>query len=465
MNIHKRPSKALLLLASLAVATACLTRLVAAKPAGHYVAHEWGTFTSVQGGDGVLLDWHPLQSSVLPRFVYDWQHRGLDRRTTANLLVGKAALMALQRMETPVIYFYSDRQQTVDVSVNFPQGAITEWYPQACQIGPSSVPVPPAIAKLDEYAHKAGAAPGFSFAALLGQREIKESRLRWGGVEILPADKHSWLTGSLPADRSGSHYFAARETDSDYLRMYSTAATNPAPEVEKFLFYRGVGNFPTPLRVTMDTKDSVTLANTGPDPLTHLFVLGLANRSGTFLELDRLEPGAQRTVRLEDADRSGPIDKVADQLGQQMAEALEKEGLFQREASAMVHTWRDSWFEEDGVRVLYVLPRAWTDHTLPLALDPAPRQLVRVMVGRAEMLSPTLEQSLTSALLKAKEGDELQREFVMAQLRKLGRFAQPALGLATQGFDPETSQMAWDLFRTATENPKPAIAVANPGNR
>ena len=33
-------------------------------------------------------------------------------------------------METPVIYFYSDREQTVNVRVRFPHGLITEWYPQ-----------------------------------------------------------------------------------------------------------------------------------------------------------------------------------------------------------------------------------------------------------------------------------------------------------------------------------------------
>src|ERR1051326_7500271 len=38
---------------------------------GRLVAHEWGTFTSVQGGDGVLLDWRPLETSRLPGFVYD----------------------------------------------------------------------------------------------------------------------------------------------------------------------------------------------------------------------------------------------------------------------------------------------------------------------------------------------------------------------------------------------------------
>jgi hypothetical protein len=34
-----------------------------------------------------------------------------------------------QRMETPVIYFYSGQSRTVDVSVRFPRGEVTEWFP------------------------------------------------------------------------------------------------------------------------------------------------------------------------------------------------------------------------------------------------------------------------------------------------------------------------------------------------
>src|SRR6266516_1282212 len=113
---------------------------------GHegFVAHEWGTFTSVQGGDGVLLDWRPLETSKLPKFVYDWKNPGLNRRQGGQMPMQKQALLTLQRMETPVIYFYAEQKQNVDVSVDFPKGLITEWYPQASQIGPSYVPTPAA---------------------------------------------------------------------------------------------------------------------------------------------------------------------------------------------------------------------------------------------------------------------------------------------------------------------------------
>src|SRR5690349_20688122 len=105
-----------------------------------FVVHEWGTFTSVQGGDGILLTWRPLVTSQLPGFVHDWQKPGLNRRFGGPGLISKGAMVTLQRMETPVVYFYTDKKQTVDLSVGFPKGLITEWFPQVHEIGPSFVP-------------------------------------------------------------------------------------------------------------------------------------------------------------------------------------------------------------------------------------------------------------------------------------------------------------------------------------
>src|SRR5436190_15318671 len=95
-----------------------------------FVAHEWGTFTSVQAADGVLIEWNPFVTAELPKFVYQRDRPGESARNLSAYIGGKGAFLALQRMETPVIYFYSDQDRTVDVSVQFPQGVVTEWYPQ-----------------------------------------------------------------------------------------------------------------------------------------------------------------------------------------------------------------------------------------------------------------------------------------------------------------------------------------------
>jgi hypothetical protein len=391
-----------------------------------FVAHEWGTFTSVQGSDGKLLDWRPLQTSQLPQFVYNWQNPGFNRQPIGPAPFTKNVLITLQRMETPVIYFYADEKQSVDVSVDFPKGLITEWYPQATQIGPSAIPAPAAIAKADELAHKAGAKPDFTFASLLRNHAARESRARWTGIEILPVNESGHTARSLQQDRSGSHYFSARDTDSAYIRVDSSGTTNCSAEYEKFIFYRGAGSFATPLRVTME-KDAVTLENAGTESLRHLFVLGLKDGAGNCIPVERLAPGEKRTVQINLDSYIKLKKKLSEQLCQSMAAALAREGLYEREAQAMVNTWRDSWFEEDGLRVLYTLPREWTDRTLPLTLDPKPRELVRVMVGRAEVFTPATEKKLSDALALAQKGDSEARAVVMSECKKLGRFAEPAL--------------------------------------
>src|SRR5438067_1523162 len=97
-----------------------------------FVVHEWGTFTSIAGKDGVALEWRPLNGSIdLPKFVHTMQQEGLGLRHSRT----KAELTALVRMETPVLYFYSSREMNVSAEVNFPNGKITEWYPQARSVG------------------------------------------------------------------------------------------------------------------------------------------------------------------------------------------------------------------------------------------------------------------------------------------------------------------------------------------
>jgi hypothetical protein len=49
------------------------------------------------------------------------------------------------------------------------------------------------------------------------------------------------------------------------------------------------------------------------------------------------------------------------------------------------------------------------------------------MVGRAEVLTPGTQKKLSDALAKAQQGDSEARATVMAECKKLGRFAEPAL--------------------------------------
>ena len=361
---------------------------MAASAQDDFVAHEWGTFTSVQGGDGELLPWCPLQTSELPAFV----HVGFIPKG------GPKGLVALQRMETPVIYFYTGNNLNVDVRVDFSLGIITEWYPRMS----SAVP-------------------------------MAQDHAAWKNLRLVSsANADPQLEAQLPLAKSGNRYFAAREPHSAFVQTEAAGATNTPTETEKFIFYRGVGSFPTPLRAGVDDNNFVTVKNNGDEKIARLFFISIHGKQGVFASMDGLP--SRKSVAWQSLDSSTmhslSLDKLQVEVASEMKAALVREGLFPKEAQAMVDTWRDSWFAEEGDRVLYILPRAWTDQTLPLTLEPKPSNLVRVMVGRAEILAPKVEQHLRDSLVKAAAGGTDERESAARELKTFGRFSGPALRLA-----------------------------------
>lgn len=367
------------LLLSLIVARVC-SHFAAADPSG-IVAHEWGTFTSVQGSDGEPLRWNPFVAADLPEFVYD--RNGRSEPGHPFVVRSKLANAWLQRMETPVIYFYSNRAATVDVSVGLPSGLITEWYPQVTAFGPYAT--------------------------------SQSSFIRWSHVELLGGD------GNKPASLPGpgavkTHYFAARETDAVPVRCAAGALS----ETEKFLFYRGVADFAAPLNVHFAAARELVLKNRKAEDLRDLFVLEVDAAGAAFVRIDGLRSGEKTQLTLPTVAARQTVSATAAQLGQAMEKSLIAAGLFPREARAMVETWRDSWFAERGVRVLYSLPRPWTDRTLPLSIKPGPDDLVRVMIGRAEIFTPDSEEKLRTAM----DGDD---SVTAVRSLEFGRFLEPAL--------------------------------------
>jgi hypothetical protein len=108
-----------------------------------------------------------------------------------------------------------------------------------------------------------------------------------------------------------------------------------------------------------------------------------------------------------------------DSLGGDLEGVLVDQGLYPDEAHAMVETWRDSWFEE-GSRLIYIVPRGFIDNVLPLTINPAPAQIVRVFVGRLEIVTPATVRAVETA---AASDDRVT-------LGKYGRFLEPILEIA-----------------------------------
>jgi hypothetical protein len=331
------------------------------------VVHEWGTFTSIAGREGIALEWRPLNGPTdLPKFVHTMQTAAAGLRHGA-----KADLIAAVRMETPVLYFYSGNEMEVSVKVDFPRGKITEWYPQARSI---------------------------------------ESNIDWGRIKIMPGS-----AVNLPVEYTPSHYYPARDTDAAVIQVCAT--DGKPPEQEKFLFYRGAGTFNLPLSVRLD-GEKIVLKNAGQGVIGHLIVF--ENRGGKigYRTYDNF------TGELTDV-RPAP-DKKIDSLLTDLKANLVMAGLYEKEADAMIETWRSSWFEE-GLRVFYILPRSTTDAVLPLTIEPRPVELVRVLVGRAEVITPEMEDSVQKQVSLLGDSSPLVRDAAAQTIRKYGRFSEPIL--------------------------------------
>jgi hypothetical protein len=418
----------LLLIGSWMAALICLTSLGKEEHNSVYAAHEWGTFTSVQGEDGVQLEWNPYVVAELPGFIYDRNRPNHEsNRWNFALFAAKSAFMAKQRMETPVIYFYSPEKKTVDVHVDFPSGLMTEWYPHATSCDAQRT------------ANDRGTSKKCSY-------------LEWNNVTIEPTASSE----KLITDAGKSHYYAARETDASVLKIQPGEKWEA--QSEKFLFYRGVGHFDAPLKVTLqDNGKRLKMENAGKETLKHLFLVQVENtpkgRVFRTTSLEKIDPRGNTTVAIDSAKPG-----AREELIRNLQSALENEGLYAAEAKAMVKTWEDSWFDETGVRILYVLGKNWTDEILPLTIKPQPQQIARVMLGRAEVITPQMEIALRDSIMEYWKGNDAAREKAVSKARNigLGRFTDAVVRrVVKKNPGQEFSKAAFEL---AGKSSQPAEA-------
>lgn len=399
----------------------------AATPATNdpFVVHEWGTFTTVQGADGEQIWWMPPASVDLPDFVYRIAMGNDDRPVVVN----PKDRSALARMETPVIYFYSQRERTADVRVLFRGGNITEWYPQATTVDPQATEGTMAAAQTRQFA------------------------IEWNGVKILARGTREMALDKLLRAKTGGgdHYYVARDTDANFLRVSSPLARSRV-EHERDLFYRGLGYFKSPLAVGIDANEQqVSLNAREAEQIEGAFLICIRQGMMRYQKIDSAIWSAASTIE-PNAQPFGALGDVRRLAMDDMARALVNAGLYEKEARAMVNTWQDQWFAEEGTRVLYLLPRAWTDRTLQLQISPKPDRIVRVMVGRAELITPSVVRELKQQVLTYSTGDAKAKSRAVANVRALGlgRFLYAATGLVADGTDELFARATSELMAAAS---------------
>jgi hypothetical protein len=301
-------------------------------------------------------------------------------------------------METPVLYFYAPRDTNVRVGVRFHRGLITEWFPSAAVTPAANDSTP----------------------------TNWEGTIRWTDVTVRPN-----LAADFRTEPGASHYYVARRTDA--------APLASASETERFLFYRGVGQFAPPIAATDAADGSVTIASPSGAPLGDIILF--ENHGGAMAYEARHVDGGQVTLTLPALQDEVPTP------ASDLEQALVANGLYPKEARAMIETWRDSWFEE-GARIFYVVPASTIDAILPLDIEPLPTHVVRVFVGRMEVVTPATLRIVRDALAT---GDR-------ATLDLYGRFLRPIVSrLAAPATPAERAAREYQLQLQAS-----AGVVASP---
>ena len=378
-----------------------VTTTTPAAPQG-FVMHEWGTFTSVQGSDGSSQDGMQHEEEALPKFVYGRAPLAMHQKQIEGLPEG-----CNQKMETPVVYFYTAKPLEVTLDVIFKQGIISQWFPSGTAMAP---PVGALGSNLSN-----------------STSGLNNGSLQWK-VQVDPAIDMA-KAPQVPAD---SIWQPSRNTKATPLRFVGLDhEQQPVDQTERFLFYRGLGRFTLPVQVLAGEKALLTVRNSSGDSLPFgLLLRATTDGKGGLVDLGAIGAQTDRQTYIPSADV--PLATAVEQAKAKLKTALVASGLYADEAQGMVDTWQKSWFTTPGVRLLYVLPQPWTVKLLPMQIAPAPTQVVRTLVGRIEVLTIEDEAAAKAIVVQTKASTKFE------QAMQLDRFMEPRLHRACQLLDKAT---------------------------
>jgi len=414
-----------------------------------WVIHEWGTFTSLQNESGDALGGINTDDEPVPQFVHRLNYNLVLGPTEIPASFSKGAPLChpdvTMRLETPVIYFHPPNSQTTvqsaNVTVKFRGGWLTEFFPYA------QASIPGFVQK------QIGSFASFeSTGPMKRLSSATESKLEWNDLSV---------GGEWPVTKTSAHVWTSPRA------VQAASVQTPNYESEKFLFYRGIAHIDAPLRISRDTKTGEFLFRSQltdlpadkPLPIRSMWLVDiqpggkLAFRPLPPICLDNNSGKILTHTAPEFADADYSRDNL-EKLKSSLHEALVADGLFPDEAQALLNTWELSYFKSTGLRVFFLVPRAWTDFYLPLETS-LPADINRVMVGRIELITPQQRNKLRdlAQFSSARIQSEATRMVVTFRIATLGnnqeweRLDSGRAPLSSTISVPKTYQTYLDLGR------------------
>jgi hypothetical protein len=392
------------------------------------MVHEWGTFTVLQDESGKPIGGINTDDERLPNFVKNiaWlQKQAAEELPPSYFMKGIAREHpdVYARLETPVTYFYPptnwDKDKAIDVTVSMKQGWLTQFYPNARPGGPDIV--------------------GDGQLRSGPIRDTSNGSLTWRGLKLYGMEPGPETTDKV--------WIAPRQ-------VRSATVHTPDGQQERYLFYRGVGKFHAPVNVSRTGNgETLQLRTEWPLPSSAtieglLLVDARPDGRCAFRKLDAVNAVyGDSSVKATFPATFSEGDYAKDNLKyvrEYLFRQLQKDGLLEEEANAMLNTWEVSYFRRPGLRLFYSVPRPWTEHMLPMSISET-SDITRAMIGRIEIVTPQQRQTLTQiAVGPASDGKWANEESGAARAKTLDTATKKA-------DDPEVAQ-------AIAEGRRPALA-------
>lgn len=234
------------------------------------MVHEWGTNTVVTASNGTNQLGLHHEEEGLPPFVYD-RMKAVSADPATSFLNGSAT----NKMETPVLYFYSEEPRTVHAAVGFPGGVLTQWYPGAAWFKPPifwpSTQDDPGGQRAKDPAFDR---PEVPLSPACQERYRKNGLLDWGAFEVLAPNASA--EGLLEAPLDTYTWSHARQVASNWVRF-------PDGERERFLFYRGLSSVELPGAIRALGAGRLSVQNLESRPLGAMFVVEVRGDRAGFV--------------------------------------------------------------------------------------------------------------------------------------------------------------------------------------
>jgi hypothetical protein len=324
------------------------------------VVHEWGTLTVLQDDLGVGVGGINIDDEPVPRFVHDAAPGHLACLNDLSLRLDSKGYpegdpAVTMRLETPVIYVHPgtpEQRLQMRIQVDFHGGWLTQYYPQATVTLPGHV-----------------VQGFFQFAPLTAGTT---SSLCWPELTVGEA--------TVPAVETAEPVWVAP-------RRVACANVRAGAEGERFLFYRGLAHLDAPVAVRRSANGRLSIAmSPGLDPVARFCLVDIQADGSVAFRVIAGSSAAPIDAGSELFPAASRSQARRAELRAVLAQDLTGAGLFADEAEALLNTWDASYFRSPGLRLFFLMPRAWVDRVLPLRITPH-ASIERAVLGRIELVS------------------------------------------------------------------------------